>query len=100
MHDSKGLKILESLQQLINDPFHVRLGQLKLPLFKVCEQIAPFTVLHHKGRALGRLADVVESHDVWVLANFEDFDFSSDLSNLNLFEIFMFDLFNCHLSPR
>lgn len=100
MQDSKGLKILKTLQQLINDPFHVRLGHFKLPVFKICEQIAPFAVLHHKGPAVRRLVDIVEFHDVWVLANFENFDFSSDLGNLNLLKILMLDLFNCHFSLR
>ncbi len=41
----------------------------------------------------------MQSNNVWVLADFEDFDLSADLSSFDLSEIVMLYLFDSNLGP-
>lgn len=83
MGDTERVQVEDSGCNLVSDVLCPVFGYLEVLGLQIVEEIAASEVFHDDVNVVAVFENIIESNDIWMLADFKNLDFS--LEQLNIF---------------
>lgn len=92
------VQVLDSLRKLVGDFPHSVFSEVEIPFLEVVEQICTSHVLQYNKVVIRVFKHFDQLYNVWVLAHFQNFYFSSLLKSLNVRHALLLYLLDCEFA--